>query len=185
MPFRPSERSLTPAIGEGRRRPATAADAVAPRVLRVDGVQLTAPIVAVGIDADDTVSVPAPHLAGWYRHGAVPGAGGSATLVAHVDYDGRPAAFFDLEDVVAGDEVAVEMGDGSIERFVVTRSAYYDKEHLPVGDLFASSGPARLQLITCGGDFDSELRRYRGNIVVTAVPLRVAPMTQAGATGVG
>ena len=31
-------------------------------------------------------------------------------------------------------------------------------------------GPPALVLITCGGDFDRSIRRYRSNVVVTAVP---------------
>jgi sortase (surface protein transpeptidase) len=143
-----------------------------------------APIVPVGIDDDDTVAVPAPQLAGWYRHGSVPGAEGPATLVAHVDYDGRPAAFFDLEDIVVGDEVEVDMSDGSVERFVVTRSTYYDKDDLPVRELFDGTGPSQLHLITCGGEFDNKQRSYRGNVVVTAVPMSLAGLPWSAPGGV-
>ena len=174
-----------PAVIDERPRPsARTAGAVAPTAVRLNGVQLSAPIVPVGIDDDDTITVPAPDLAGWYRHGSLPGTEGSSTLVAHVDYDGRPAAFFDLHDVRVGDEVEVQMSDGSVERFVVTRSTYYDKDDLPVGELFDNTGPARLQLITCGGDFDEELRRYHGNVVVTAIPLAAVPPTWAQRAGV-
>ena len=33
------------------------------------------------------------------------------------------------------------------------------------------TGPETLVLITCGGSFDPDIRRYRDNIVVYAVPV--------------
>ena len=36
--------------------------------------------------------------------------------------------------------------------------------------VFDRTGPARLALITCGGEFDEDLRSYRDNVVVLASP---------------
>jgi len=46
----------------------------------------------------------------------------------------------------------------------------FPKEELPRHDLFTATGPHRITLLTCGGDFDPERRTYRDNVVVIAVP---------------
>ena len=43
------------------------------------------------------------------------------------------------------------------------------KTELPP-DLFARTGPSKLVLITCGGEFDRSVRRYKQNVVVVATP---------------
>ena len=35
---------------------------------------------------------------------------------------------------------------------------------------FDRAGPPRLTLVTCGGEFDDENRRYLSNFVLTATP---------------
>jgi hypothetical protein len=54
--------------------------------------------------------------------------------------------------------------------FTVTGRRVYVKHQGLSGDLFATTGPPRLVLITCGGPFDSTTRNYQDNIVVFATP---------------
>ena len=55
----------------------------------------------------------------------------------------------------------------------------YDKDSLPA-DLWRTTGPETLVLITCGGEFDQATRRYKQNIVVYA-----EPMAEVGGPGSG
>ena len=91
-------------------------------------------------------------------------------LAAHVDFGGRLGAFFHLEDAVAGDEVEVDLDDGSVRRFRVVSLGRFPRGALPVDELFTRTGPPVLTLITCGGDFDAATRHYTENVVVRAVP---------------
>jgi len=47
------------------------------------------------------------------------------------------------------------------------------KNALP-GSLFATTGPPRLALVTCGGSFDPATGHYRDNVIVWAKPARVS-----------
>ena len=47
----------------------------------------------------------------------------------------------------------------------------YDKDALPRERIWRNTGDETLVLITCGGDFNPEITRYRQNIVVYAVPV--------------
>lgn len=145
-----------------------------PVAVRIAGIGLEAPVISVGVDERNDFDVPAADTVGWYKYSSTPGSIGSTVLAAHVDYAGQEGAFFNLEEVTAGEILEVEMADGSIMQYEVTDSVLYDKQALPAEDLFRKDGAPTLQLITCGGDFDSSERSYLGNLVVTAEPLATA-----------
>jgi len=54
--------------------------------------------------------------------------------------------------------------------FRVTSAETVDANAHPAG-LFARSGPARLSLITCAGEWENALATYSQRLIVTAVPI--------------
>ena len=152
----------------------TTEDESFPVAVRIGQIGLEAPVISVGVDDQNDFDVPAADTVGWYKFSSTPGSTGSTVLAAHVDYAGREGAFFNLEDVSPGDTLEVEMADGTVMAYEVTGSVLYDKEALPAEDLFRKDGAPTLQLITCGGAFDSTERSYLGNLVVTAEPIATA-----------
>ena len=62
------------------------------------------------------------------------------------------------------------MSANSCSTWTVTARRTIDKEALEADDLFTRTGPARLVLVTCGGEFDADVRSYRSNVVVVADP---------------
>jgi sortase (surface protein transpeptidase) len=142
-----------------------------PTRLRIDALDIDAPIVALGVAANGEMDVPADAgTAAWYEHGPSPGQDGSAVLAAHVDYNGRRGVFFNLSDLQAGATVTVEFADGPQRRFTVVDGASIAKAALPIDQLFRRDGEPALTLITCGGDFDPATRSYRSNVVVRTSP---------------
>jgi len=107
----------------------------------------------------------------WYRFGPGPGEPGSAVLAAHVDYEGRPGAFYELRRLEPGDRVVVRLSGGRNLAFRVAARRTYAKDALP-RRLFASRGRPVLTLVTCGGSYDERTRSYARNVVVVAVPER-------------
>jgi hypothetical protein len=74
--------------------------------------------------------------------------------------------FFKLPSLVAGDLVDVGLADGVTAVFKVTSVATYLKADFPDKAVYASNGNSALQLVTCGGTFDSATGHYLSNIVV-------------------
>lgn len=146
-------------------------ESATPVAVRIPELGLQASILSVGVDEDNRFAVPAAEAVGWYKHSATPGSEGSTVLAAHVDYRGRPGAFFNLADLEVGEIVEVESADGSVTRYRVTSNISYEKRGLPADELFRKSGDSVLQLITCGGNFDTVKRSYTDNVVVTAEPI--------------
>lgn len=139
----------------------------------VGDIEINAPVQSMGVDTErNEMEVPqAPEVVGWYRYGPSPGEEGSAVLAAHVDYNGREGAFYDLFRVEAGTLIKIVYNDGSYRLFETFAQRSYEKEVLPVESLFAETGTPRLALITCGGNFNRGSFSYDSNVVVYAEPI--------------
>ncbi|MFV0259575.1 MAG: class F sortase [Acidimicrobiales bacterium] len=160
-------------IRSGQADEATAAVATTtPTLIRAASIGIEAPVIPVGVDVSNQFDVPQADTVGWYRYSSSPGTEGSSVLAAHVDYNGRPGAFFSLHQLRPGDTIDVEMSDGSVLHYRVEGNTEYDKTELPAEALFRKTGEPVLILITCGGSFDPAARSYEANVVVTAVPQR-------------
>lgn len=139
-------------------------------------VRLTIPRIHVGSSLqrlgrapDRTVQVPSRwDVAGWYAPGPRPGDPGSAVLLGHVDSTRGPAVFYRLRELRPGDEIDVARADGSSVRFVVQRTARYDKRRFPTDEVYYPTLAAALRLVTCGGQFDATTGHYRSNIIAFA-----------------
>jgi LPXTG-site transpeptidase (sortase) family protein len=148
-----------------------ATDDVHPVRLRVASIGIEVEVVAVGVDGEGDMEVPSPEVAGWYQFGPAPGGEGTSVLAAHVDYDGRPGAFFRLRELEIGDQVEVSMSDGSVVALSVSELSKVDKDDLAAAGVFDRRGSPRIALITCGGAFDRSLRSYEDNVVAIAGPV--------------
>ena len=129
------------------------------------------PVRAVGVTPEGELEIPGAEEAGWYRFGAAPGQPGATVVAAHVSWQGRTGPFFRLADLQPGAFVDVVLADQTTRRYQVIERAQYDKRQLPPEQVWRTSGPESLVLITCGGAFNPQIRRYADNIVVTAVPV--------------
>jgi hypothetical protein len=74
--------------------------------------------------------------------------------------------FFRLRSLRPGDRVEVSLADGVTVHFVVDAVAMYPKKQFPARLVYGSRGYAALQLVTCGGAFDTSTRSYLSNVVV-------------------
>ena len=148
---------------------------VAPRVrpvgLRIGEIFVDDPVVTVGLEDDGELEVPGADEIGWYRYGAAPGHPGATVLAAHVTWNGEHGPFLNLGELAPGDVVEVALDDGGRRVYEVVERTMYDKDGLPRDRIWRNTGDETLVLITCGGDFNPDINRYRQNIVVYAVPV--------------
>ncbi|MBF4547140.1 class F sortase [Corynebacterium afermentans subsp. lipophilum] len=114
---------------------------------------------------------------GWYSASAVPGAegaAGSSVITGHINYQGQGTGYAArFANMAVGEEFDVLI-DGTPRTFRVTQAPY----RLPKGSDFPpevndATGPNRLVLITCGGQFVGGALGYADNIITIAEP--VAP----------
>lgn len=150
-----------------------------PVLVEVPRLRLRATVLPVGVTADGAMRIPRDaRRVGWYRFGPAPGAPeGSAVLAGHVDSraQGR-GVFFRLATIEVGDTVRVTQAGGEVLAYRVVARESIRKQRLPADELFARDGSPRLTLITCSGPYVAEQGGYQDNLVVTATPVRLAPM---------
>lgn len=156
-----------------------------PLRMRIGAIGIEAPVLSVGLEPDGAMEIPdRVDEIGWYdpfvngeRVGVVPGTGtGTAVFSSHVDSRtyGR-GVLFDLRLMRTGETIEVEMVDGTVQEWVVTRVTQYPKVSMPLREIFTWAGPERVVIITCGGEFDRAARSYKDNVVVYAEPVRPPP----------
>lgn len=136
-----------------------------PAALAIPAIALGAPVIPMGLTKDGDLDVPdgATNNVGWYRKGVVPGEEGAAVLDAHVY-----AAFKDLDQLKAGQDIYVAMQDGTTKHFKVTKTKVYKLSELSPQELFNKKGGRYLHLITCAGTLTPDRSTYTHRLVVYA-----------------
>jgi hypothetical protein len=74
------------------------------------------------------------------------------------------------------------MANGSTAHFKVTSTAMYLKTQFPAELVYNSQGGSTLQLVTCGGVFDSHTGHYLSNVVVYSSLVSTTPATTPAPT---
>jgi len=142
-----------------------------PVTLTIDDIELWGPITEVGIEDDGQLEVPDEATIGWYKYGSAPGLPGATVLAAHVSWNRAIGPFYKLGELEPGAQVDVRLQDGATRTYQVVERTIYAKDELPRDRIWTTTGDEMLVLITCGGSYNSSIRRYRENIVVYAVPV--------------
>ncbi len=138
-----------------------------PVALRIPALGVLVPVGSLGLNLDGTVQVPTTsQQTGWFRLGPTPGQIGSAVILGHVDSFQGPGVFFNLRTLTAGDQLDVELANGTVSQFTVNAVVQYTKAQFPSQRVYGSNGSSALQLVTCGGAFDHQTGSYLSNIVV-------------------
>ena len=141
-----------------------------PAVIRIPRIDVEAPIIPLGLRDDGSIEVPeGTEETGWWLGGPEPGETGPAVILGHVDSEEEgPAVFFYLRYLEAGDEIHIDRVDGSTVTYVVDSIESHDKDEFPTDAVYGPTEDPTLRLVTCGGDFDFDVRTYKENLVVFA-----------------
>lgn len=161
---------------EGTSTPAVAGVGVSfeapehPSRLRIPAIGVDAHIQSVGLAWQGTGKMGIPTNftdVGWYKDGPRPGSPGSAVVAGHLDGRDTPeAVFYNLDQLRPGDLVEVEDASGTVLQFRVIETKIYaqDADSAEVFSTVPSS--ARLNLVTCTGNWDRSQKLYDQRIVV-------------------
>ena len=140
-----------------------------PVTIRIPRIEVEAPIIPLGLRGDGKIEVPSrPEETGWWLGGPEPGEPGPAVILGHVDSTEGPAVFFDVRYLKAGDEIHIDREDGSTLTYLVDSSARHPKDDFPTDEVYGPTEQPTLRLVTCGGEYDFDVRTYRDNVIVFA-----------------
>jgi LPXTG-site transpeptidase (sortase) family protein len=137
-----------------------------PERVVIPALQVNAPTVPVGTEADGSMGTPstAYQIAWW--EGVKVGAG-NALLAGHSDWNGAPGAFQQLGDLKPGDPVIVT-GQGQSLTFRVTWVQLLSGG-IDATQILGPQGSPVVTLITCGGVFDTSIGHHLSRYVVRGV----------------
>lgn len=160
---------LTTANASGSRTNPAATSSLPSRLI-IPRLGIDADVQRLGVTRTGNMAAPDNFTdVSWYKFGTVPGQVGSAVMAGHEDnaisLDG---IFKRLGELEVGDEIYVEREDGERLRFRVT-----DKKILPYNlsgkaleEVFNKKDTARLNLITCAGDWLPEAKTNNQRLVI-------------------
>lgn len=136
--------------------------------LVIPAVGIDAAIEYVSYEPDKSMQTPRnPLNVGWFRYSAQPGEVGNAVIAGHLDwYTIGPAVFWKLNNLRPGDLIYVVSALGNRQTFKVTELATYSPDDYPANKIFGEAETANLNLITCNGAFDRNIRSYTRRLVV-------------------
>jgi sortase (surface protein transpeptidase) len=142
--------------------------------VQIPALGVTSRVMHLGLKGDGSMEVPpGAYPVGWYDGSPTPGELGPSVLAGHVDWAGKPGAFFGLRELRPGDRVVVDRADGTSATFEVDKVEKRAKDHFPTDEVYGDIDHAGLRLITCGGAFDSDSGDYLDNVIAFASLVRV------------
>jgi hypothetical protein len=133
----------------------------------------TAYLVHGQVGADGSLPIPSGvNQAVWWGTG-LSASSGATVFAGHVNWAGVTGPFAELWQDKPGDTVTLRDNSGVEWRYQVTQVMTLNKTQLPqqAPTLFASTGPARIVLATCGGEWISSAQSYADNRVMIATPI--------------
>jgi len=141
-----------------------------PKYISLPSIATEGFVEQVGLRENNEIDVPSnTNLMGWYTGSALPGEKGLSIIDGHLNGVEAPGVFRNLHLLNAGDQFTVETGDGSKLRYEVME-VRSETASDALNYLFSQepSVTSQLNLITCGGVFNDELRRYDERVIVSA-----------------
>jgi sortase (surface protein transpeptidase) len=138
----------------------------------IPSLQIDAVVFPVGLAKDGTTMdvTQDAWTVGWWNGGTggvVPGRAGDSVMTCHNHWYSGDALCQNLYTIAAGAVVDVVLKDGSTHRFKVDTVQTVASDATVPG-LFDATGPARLSIITCGGNWDNKTQNYSLRVIVNA-----------------
>lgn len=150
--------------------PAATAAPMVPTQLKIPSLNIDAPVESVGKKSDGSMGTPSKFgNVSWYKPGQKPGSSGNAVFAGHVNNALSTAGVFShLSQIKLGAKIEVSDTSGRMLTFVVNKINEYAPSSAPLDEIFSSTGPSQIVLITCDGNWDSLAHGFDKRLVVVA-----------------
>jgi len=165
----------------------------APTRIAIPKIGVDATVLALGRDRKSNPDVPdSGSDVAWYTFTASPGHGNNAVFSGHVDwyYWGEPGegVFYHLRELQIGDEITVDLADGTQLRYRVTGNVAVEYDDPDIGRVMDPTSNDVVTLITCGGTWLRDYSNpaggnYSHRVIVRAERVSGLASEQAGSEG--
>lgn len=146
--------------------------ATSPRVITIGKFGVKARVLALGTNDKNEIDTPKNiYDTAWYTGSSKPGDQGAMLLSGHVSGPTKHGVFYDIKRLVPGDEIGVERGDAKRLVYSVVSVETTPADKVDMLRLVNSAVPGKsgLNLITCGGGFDTKTNEFTDRTVVYSV----------------
>jgi sortase (surface protein transpeptidase) len=143
----------------------------AARYISIPKLGVLARVLQVGMTKDGALATPSNVFdTAWYKQSAQPGQPGATLIDGHVSSWTTNGVFYGIKKLVAGDTIQIERGDGQKLSYAVVKTVTYPADAVDMGSLMkpVTPGKSGLNLITCGGKYDSKSGEFTQRIAVYA-----------------
>jgi hypothetical protein len=163
-----SSATATAAIAPSR----PAASGFVPQRLRVDALDIDAPLTGTLVNGDGALVPPDdPAQLAWWKAVRPSSGRGSVLVVGHLDVRGYgPGPLARIVHFRPGDRAELTGPDGAHATYLLRGVTTIQKQALPAADLFGAAGPERLVIVTCGGRYDPALHSWDSNVIAVLDP---------------
>jgi len=136
--------------------------------LIIPKIKVDAKFETVGLTAQGAVDVPKNFTnVAWYNLSPIPGEKGSAIITGHYGLkNGRSSVFDNLHKLRVGDKLSVEDDKGNSISFIVREIRRYDQNSSALAVFSHMDEGAHLNLITCEGTWNKDLKSYSSRLVI-------------------
>lgn len=141
-----------------------------PKRIIIPKIYVKSLIQLVSTDQEGRIAVPNNiYVAGWYINSVRPGENGLSIIDGHRDGKKNHGIFYNLEKLKKDDKISIEYGDGSLREFLVIDVVQIVTEEAQEVMYERLEGVEKqLVLVTCGGEYDNELKTYIDRVIVRA-----------------
>jgi Sortase domain len=192
----PSTTAPPPLALGGAGRPAVAHPSATPQfgdvsqitasgsLLLIPALGVRAPLIPTGaVGAPETASLTIPaniHTVGWWdgtvsdgnsivrENAPAPGQPGVAVIAGHIDSQSAAGALFNLDALKVGATIEVSDSTGRLSTWTVEAPPQTVRKTQLPAQLWATTGPPQIAVVTCGGPFDAATGHYADNVIVWA-----------------
>ncbi len=142
-----------------------------PRRLIIDKIAVEARIFKMGVTTAGDMDIPRNiHDVAWYENSVKPGEAGATVLVGHVSGPTTPGVFKNLKNLVTGDAIEIEKGDGTFAKYKVMAKEVVDTANFDLAHVLTpiKTGKSGLNLVTFTGKFNASINSYEQRLIVFA-----------------
>jgi hypothetical protein len=146
-----------------------------PKYLKIPKLGIDARVLQTGVTASGALGTP-PNIydTSWYTGSATPdepAADGAILIDGHVHGPTQPGVFMNIKSLSQGDTIQIIRGDNQVFTYRVVKEQAYNANIINMAMMLKSIDPGTpgLNLITCGGPFDTKTWLYTERIAVFAV----------------
>ena len=140
-----------------------------PRYIRIPKLSVFSRVMGVGVDKQGALKTPNNVFdTAWYKQSALPGQPGAMLIDGHVSSWSSHGVFYGLKNLVPGDTMSIERGDGKVFNYEVVKTQVYDANNVDMTAAVTpvTKGTPGLNLISCDGTVKPGTNEFNQRIVV-------------------